>query len=60
MVAVLVYGHPTVATPEIGVGPVNEPLPAMLISADEAAVWVDPVRLPPPPTVKERRFSWRG
>ena len=46
-VAVLVYGHPTVATPEIGVGPVNVPLPATVISDDEAAVWVAPVSEPP-------------
>ena len=42
-----VNGHPTVATPEIGVGPVNEPSPATVISDDEAAVWVAPVSEPP-------------
>jgi hypothetical protein len=56
-VAVLtVNGHPTVATPEIGVGPVNEPSPATVISADEAAVWVAPVS-EPPFVVNERSLS---
>ena len=49
-------GHPTVATPEIAVGPVNEPLPATVISDDEAAVSVAPVS-EPPFVVNERSLS---
>src|SRR5262249_46632492 len=49
-------GHPTVATPEIGVGPVNEPSPATKISHDEAAVSVAPVS-DPPLKVNERSLS---
>jgi hypothetical protein len=51
-----VNGHPTVATPEIGVGPVNEPSPATVTSDDEAAVWVAPVS-EGPFVVNERSLS---
>src|SRR5262245_51038500 len=50
-------GHPTVATPEIGVGPVNEPSPATVISDDEAPVSVAPVSEPPLPNVNDKSLS---
>jgi hypothetical protein len=50
-------GHPTTATPEIGVGPVNEPSPATVISDDVAAVSVAPVTEPPFPNVNDKSLS---